>query len=139
MDDNISVFTDKIVKPTDNDLIEKLDSSYKLWERIYNFVLSKYPSGLTEWNFSSKGWSFRIKDKKRAIIYLLPRDRYFKVAFVFGDKAVAKIMESPISNDLKTEIEQARKYVEGRGVRIDVKDDSVIFDIEQLVDIKLDN
>lgn len=139
--DDISIFIDKTVKPTDKDLADRLDSKYKLWQRIHDLVLSKYPNGLAEWNYSGLkyGWSFRIKDKKRAIIYLLPRDQYFKVAFVFGDKAVSKIMESGISKDIKTEINQATKYAEGRGIRIDVKNDSVIFDIEQLIDIKLNN
>lgn len=139
--DDLSIFTDKTVKPTDKDLADKLDSKYELWQRIHDLVLSKYPNGLAEWSYSGLkyGWSFRIKDKKRAIIYLLPRDQYFKVAFVFGDKAVSKIMESGISKDIKTEINQATKYAEGRGIRIDVKNDSVIFDIEQLIDIKLNN
>ena len=136
-----SVFPDITAKPTDKDLAEKLDSKYELWKQIHDMVLSKYPNGLAEWNYPGKkyGWSFRIKDKKRAIIYLLPRNQYFKVAFVFGDKAVNEIMNSKISNDIKTEISQATKYAEGRGIRIDVIDDSIVFDIEQLIDIKLNN
>ena len=83
--DDISIFQDKTITPTDNDLIEELGSTYDLWVLLNNFVLSKYPDGLSEWNYPGKkyGWSFRIKDKKRAIIYFLPRDKYFKVAFVF--------------------------------------------------------
>jgi len=101
--------------------------------------LSKYPTGLAEWNFPGKkyGWSYRIKYKRRAIIYLLPRDKYFKVAFVFGQKAFDTIMGSDICVEIKSELEQATKYAEGRGIRIEVKDDSLISDIEKLVDIKL--
>ena len=139
--DDISIFPDKTVKPTNNDLAEKLDSNYELWKRVYDLVLSKYPNGLAEWNYPGKkyGWSFRIKDKKRAIIYLLPRDQYFKVAFVFGDKAIKEIMDSQISKDIKTEISQATKYAEGRGIRIDVKNNLIISDIERLIEIKLNN
>jgi hypothetical protein len=139
--DDISVFPEKTAKPTDKDLADKLDHKYELWKQIHDMVLSKYPGGLAEWNYPGKkyGWSFRIKDKRRAIIYLLPRNQYFKVAFVFGDKAVHEIMESKISNDIKTAIGQATKYAEGRGIRIDVKDDSIIWDIGKLIDIKLKN
>lgn len=139
--EDISIFPDKAMKPTDNDLSDKLGSTYELWNRIHDIVLSKYPGGLAEWNYPGikYGWFYRIKDKKRAIVYMLPRDRYFKVAFVFGEKAVTKIMDSNISNDIKNELNQATKYAEGRGVRIDVKNESVIVDIEQLVDIKLSN
>ena len=139
--DDTSIFTDKTAKPTDRDLLDKLGSKFELWKQIHNMVLSKYPGGIAEWNYPGKkyGWSFRIKDKKRAIIYLLPRDSYFKVAFVFGDKAVEEIKDSWISNNIKTEIGEAPKYAEGRGIRIDVKDDLILSDIGLLIDIKLNN
>jgi len=139
--DDISVFQDKTTKPTDKDLAGKLESNYELWKQIHKLVLSKYPNGLAEWNFPGKkyGWSFRIKDKKRAIIYLLPREGFFKVAFVFGDKAIIDIMDSQISNEIKTELNQVTKYAEGRGIRIDVTNVSILSDIEQLIVIKLNH
>jgi hypothetical protein len=139
--EEISVFRNKEIKPTDKDLAEKLDTTYDLWKRIHDLVLSKYPNGLGEWNCPGKksGWSFRIKDKKRAIIYLLPRNGYFKVAFVFGQKATDSVLESEISSAIKKELMQATKYAEGRGIRIDIKNDSILPDIEQLIDIKLKN
>lgn len=135
--DDISIFTDKAIIPTHRDLIEVLDGSYELWKHIEDFVMKKYPKGLTEWNYSGKkyGWSYRIKDKKRAIIYFLPRDHSFKVAFVFGQKAMDVIMESSISLDIKDELMQATKYAEGRGIRIDVKNHSILPDIKRLIEI----
>jgi len=139
--DVISIFQDKATKPTKKDLIAKLDSTYNLWTRIKDFVLEKYPNGLSEWNYPGKkyGWSYRIKDKRRAIIYFLPRDKYFKVAFVFGQKAVDTIMESDISLEIKNELQQAKKYAEGRGIRIDVNNDLILPDIKKLVEVKLAN
>ena len=137
--DDASIFMDKTVKPTDKDLVEKLAATYDLWKRLYDLVLSKYLKGIADWNFPGKkyGWSFRIKDKRRALIYFLPRDQFFIVAFVFGDKAVNDIMKTGISDKIKEELNLAKKYAEGRGIRIDIKDDSIFNDIEQLIDIKL--
>ena len=137
--DNASIFMDKTVKPTDKDLAEKLDVTYDLWKRLCDLVLSKYPKGTADWNFPGKkyGWSFRIKDNRRALIYFLPKDQFFKVAFVFGDKAVIDIMRTGISDKIKEELNQAKKYGEGRGIRIDIKDDSIFPDIEQLIVMKL--
>ena len=139
--DDISIFSDKAIKPTDKDLIERLGSTYNLWIQIHDFVMEKYPGGLAEWNYPGKkyGWSYRIKDKKRAIIYFLPRDKYFKVAFVFGQKATDVVSESDISREIKSELEQATKYAEGRGIRIDIENDLIIGDIKKLVEIKLAN
>ena len=139
--DDTSIFQNKEFKPTDQDLINKLGATYNLWVRILNFVLEKYPNAIEEWKYSGKkfGWSFRIKDKKRVIIYLLPRDQYFKVAFVFGPKATDNIRNSNISSHIINELEQAAQYAEGRGIRIEVRNDLILSDIQKLVDIKLAN
>lgn len=139
--DDIIVFKDKSNKPTEKDLLETLGSTFDLWKKIVEFVMTKYPLGQEEWNFSGakRGWSFRIKDEKRAIIYLLPRGKYFIVSFALGQKAVDVVLESDMFSGLKTELEQAKKYAEGSGIQLMVKDGSVLYDIEQLIDIKLNN
>lgn len=138
---DISVFTNKETKPSKQDLAEKLGSTYELWVELENFVFEKYPNGLAEWNYPGikYGWSYRIKDKKRAIIYLLPRDKYFKAAFVFGQKATDIVLESSVSSNIKIELSQAKKYAEGRGIRVDIKNDSIISYIKMLIEIKLAN
>jgi hypothetical protein len=136
---DISIFTDKAQKPDIADLMQPLAETYPLWIKIREFVLEKYPTGLEEWNFpgAKYGWSFRIKDKKRAIVYFLPRDGFFKVAFVFGSKAMNKILASDISEIIKTDLQNARVYAEGRGIQIEVIDDSNLTDIKKLIEIKL--
>jgi len=134
-----SFFMDKEQKPTHADLLNALDESFKVWIEFRNFVFEKYPNAIEEWNFPGKkyGWSFRIKDKKRAIIYLLPREKYFKVAFVFGQKATNFIMDTQINNAIKKQLTEAKVYAEGRGIRVDVTDDSLVDDIKRLIEIKL--
>ena len=89
--------------------------------------------------FSRKkyGWSFRIKDKKRAIIYLLPRDGEFMAAFVFGQRACDAIIQSEISEQIKADLTSAHVYAEGRGIRISVPDRNRMGDIFKLIDYKL--
>jgi hypothetical protein len=136
---DISIFTDKAQKPDIADLMQPLAETFPLWLKIREFVLEKYPTGLEEWNFpgAKYGWSFRIKDKKRAIVYFLPRDGFFKVAFVFGQKAMDDILASDVSEKIKTDLQNARVYAEGRGIQIEVYDDSNLTDIKKLVEIKL--
>ena len=134
-----SIFMDKSQIPTDDDLREALGDKYSLWMEIRDRVYEKYPEGFEEWNFPGKkyGWSFRIKDKKRAIVYLLPREHAFMAAFVFGGRAFDVIKESDVSTQIKSDLENARVYMEGRGVRIPVPDRSALEDIYRLIDIKL--
>lgn len=132
---------DKEVIPGDEDLQEALGESYVLWKTIRDRVFEEYPAGKEEWNFPGKkyGWSFRIKDKRRAIIYLLPRQKAFMAAFVFGQKAYDSIMESEVSNIVKMELSQARVYGEGRGIRLPVSGEESLKDIFMLLKFKLAN
>jgi len=138
---NTSIFMDKAKMPETKELAHHLNDTFKYWLAIRDFVFQKYPKAFEEWNHSGAkyGWNFRIKDKKRAIIYFLPRQGFFKVAFVFGQKAMNQIMESNIAIEIKTELQQAKVYAEGRGIRIEIVDDSKLEDIKKLVEIKIAN
>lgn len=136
-----SVFTSKTSLPTVEDLKLALSDKFDLWMNIRDFVFEKYPKALEEWNFPGQkyGWSFRIKDKKRAIVYLLPRDGYFKAALVFGGKACEQVYASNVNEAIKSELAAARQYAEGRGISIVVNFASDLEDIKRLIEIKLAN
>ena len=136
--EDYSVFMNPDIQPTEAKLQDKLAGTYEIWKFIESQVLVEKPILSAEWNFGGKkfGWNFRIKDKKRAIIYMLPREGFFKVAFVFGEKAFEVVMQSSVSEQIKSDLASAKKYAEGRGVRIEVRGKSVVDDILQLVGIK---
>ena len=136
---DISIFADKKMIPTTENLKESLDGTYEIWNELTGYVHLKYPSAIDEWKYSGDkyGWSFRIKDKKRVIIYLLPRDKFFKTAFVFGQKATDAVMNSRISDNIKSELESARVYAEGRGIRLDILNETILNDLKTLIDIKI--
>lgn len=136
-----SVFTDKKSVPTDKDLRHALGETVGIWKSIAAFTKKTYPAAVEAWHFSGEkfGWSFRISDKKRVIVYLLPRDKFFKVAFVFGQKATDAILKSDIGESIKTELQNAKVYAEGRGIRIDVKNKKALGDIQKLIQVKISN
>lgn len=136
-----SIFIEKEKMPTEESLKIALGQTFKLWSTLVTYTKKADPDSMNEWNYSSDkfGWSFRISDKKRVLIYLLPRDKFFKVGLVFGQKATDEILNSTISEFIKNELNSAKKYAEGRGIRIEVRDTSVIDDIKQLIAIKVKN
>lgn len=135
-----SIFTDKNHVPTSRDL-KALGKTISLWEEIIKFVHTQYTDAKDEWSYPGAkfGWSFRIKDQKRVIIYLLPRDKFFKAAFVFCQKTYLDIMAADVNDDIKQMLSEARVYGEGRGIRIDVINKKILKDIKMLIDIKLRN
>lgn len=136
-----SIFTDKAIEPTKKDLKQALGATFVIWESLAEFTKESYPNYIESWHFSGDkyGWSFRISDKKRVLIYLLPRDGYFKAAFNFGQKATDEILKSEIDENIKSELKAAKVYAEGRGIRIDVKDNTDYDDLKKLIAIKISN
>ena len=134
-------FGDKNLQPGDNELKSTIQETFPYWEEIKEYTLLKYPDAIALWHFSGPkfGWSYRIKDKKRIIVYLLPREGYFKTALVFGQKATELVMASDIEESIKTELGNAKPYAEGRGIRIDIKNNETLKDIKKLIEIKIAN
>ena len=136
-----SIFTDKEITPTEAQLKTALGETYDHWQTLANHTISLYPEAVTQWHYSGEkfGWSFRISDRKRVLVYLLPRDQFFKVAFVFGQKATDAVLKSDIADSIKNELITAKPYAEGRGIRITFTNESQLNDIKQLIAIKISN
>jgi len=136
-----SIFMDLTKIPEVNELEIGLSNTYGLWNEIRDFVFEKYPEAIEEWHISVKkyGWGYRIKDKKRAIIYLSPREGFFRVAMVFGQKATDQILNSDISSNIKEELMDSKVYMEGRVIRLEINDSTLIKYIKKLVEIKIAN
>lgn len=134
-----SIFTNKLVAPTEADVKTALGANFELWQSVAAYAHEQCPKAIDLWKFPGEkhGWSFRVNDKKRVLVYLLPRDGFFKVAMVFGQKAFEAVMNGDVSADIKQELAAAQAYVEGRGIRIDVQNEKIIKDIRALIDIKL--
>jgi hypothetical protein len=132
---------DKSTNPNEEQLKNVLAKTLQLWNSIRQYVSDSYGPVEEQWNFAGKncGWSLRLKHKKRTILYLIPCKEYFMVAFVFGEKAVAAIQKSTLPKSILDTINSAKKYAEGRGLRIEVKRPQDIANIKTLTEIKMAN
>lgn len=134
-----SIFMDKAKEPTKNDLKKALGKTFDSWQALADFTHKSYPGAKETWNFYSAkfGWSFRISDKRRVLIYMIPLERSFNVTFVFGQKATDEILISDIAESIKNELKASKIYPEGRVIRIDVKGKSLVGDIKKLITAKI--
>lgn len=135
------IFCDKLVKPNNQKLSEALGVSYKYWKEIKSSLHEEYGTLIEEWKFYGKkiGWTLKLLYKKRNLFFMAPYNKYFRIAFVFGDKAVSVIEKSDLPKTMIQELMNAKKYVEGRGLRIEVKKRGDIKYISKLVSIKINN
>jgi hypothetical protein len=136
-----SILDDKSKIPDDSQVKDVLGKTFPYWTAIKKYFEDKRIDIQEEWKFYSQksGWSARLIHKKRTILYLVPCEGYFMAAFVLGDKAVAAAEQSTLSESILDMLRSARKYVEGRGIRFEVRRQEDVESAKKLIDIKMAN
>ncbi len=136
-----SVFTDKSAKPDNLKLTKAIGDTAKFWAAIKKHIEDTYGAWNEEWKFygASSGWTLKVLLKKRNLFFFTPLSGYFRVAFVFGDRAVGAVEKSDLPTDLIETLRNARKYAEGRGIRVEVRSLKDVESVNKLIDIKVQN
>ena len=137
----LSAFDDRSRQPMEDDLAATLGSSFVFWNELKRLIASRFTPITMEWGFTSKstGWGMRLKQEKRTILYMTPCDGYFLASFALGEKAVRAAHESDLPVPVLEVIDGAKKYAEGRGVRLEVRSAEDTRNIEKLAVIKMAN
>jgi hypothetical protein len=135
----LSAFDDKSRMPNERDLLELLGPVSALWNDLKAHLASRYEPLTGQWNYSGKnyGWGLQLKQKKRTVLYMTPCQGYFLASFALGEKAVQAAHQSGLPDSVLSVIDSARKYAEGRGVRLEVRNKKDLENIKQLAAIKM--
>lgn len=136
-----NAFMEKSIQPDDRQLARLLGRNAPFWEAIKQHIAQKHGDITEEWKFynTKSGWTLKVLRKKRNLFFFTPLPGFFRMVFVFGDRAVSAVEKSDLPENLKNELKQARKYAEGRGIRIEVKSQKDVEYIKKLIDIKVSN
>jgi hypothetical protein len=136
-----NAFINKPKQPTDPELAAALGPAKATWDKLLADLAQDCGANVQEWNaYSLKaGWSLRVKRKERTIVWLAPCPGCFRVAFILGDKAVLAAQEAKLPKRILNTINEAPKYPEGTGVRLEVKSSKDIATLKKLAAIKMAN
>ena len=136
-----NAFINKPKQPTNAELAAALGPAKATWDQLLTDLAQEFDVNVHEWNsYSLKaGWSLRVKRKARTIVWLAPCPGAFRVAFILGDKAVLAAQEAKLPKRILKIINEAPKYPEGTGVRLEVKSSKDIATLKKLAAIKLAN
>lgn len=136
-----NAFTGKPQQPTDAELAAELGPAKALWDQLLAALADEFGVVTREWNSYSKkaGWALRLKRGDRAIVYLSPSRGCFTASFALGAKAVEAARQSKLPQRAIKIIDEAKRYAEGTGVRIDVNGPKDIDIVEKLVKAKVEN
>ena len=134
-----SFFLDKQRAPSPQALSSILGKSQSLWDDIKAHVVSQYEPVVEAWGYSGKhyGWSLGLKQKKRSIVYLIPGEGVFVCSLAFSEKAAAEARTRSLPAAVMKMIDEAKRFPEGRAVRLEVKLTKDVAIIKGLVDIKM--
>lgn len=135
----LSVFIDKSRQPTEADLARVLEGSFIFWNELKERIASRFIPLTFEWGYTSKttGWGLRLKHKERIILYMTPCAGHFLASFALSEKAVKAAHDAKLPSSLLQAIDSAKKYAEGRGVRLKVTSAREVRNIEKLATIKM--
>ena len=137
----LSAFDDKSHEPSAEELRRVLGRSAARWDELIAHLAAEQSPLDVAWTYAGAnwGWSLRLKRKKRAILYLTPRERHFLAGFALGEKAVAAAHQAKLPGPVLATIDGARKYAEGRAVRLEVRTKKDVSAAIELAAIKMAN
>lgn len=123
MDHPAPVFPDKSQQPTLDDFVAVIGRAAKAWARIGERLEAAHGPLRFEWKHYGKasGWTLKVFKGTRNLCFVGPRVDAFVVSFVMGNAAVAAVERTSLPAPLVAELVGARKYAEGRGVRVEVR------------------
>ena len=135
----LSALDDLSREPSDDDVERVVGESVVVWRALVEWLRGEAGIDTLEWGSAGKkyGWGLRAKRGARAIAYLIPQDGSFLVGFVLGVRALESARGAGLPAAVMAMIAGARKYAEGTGFRVPVKDPGDLACVKQLVRIKL--
>ncbi|MCL2576097.1 MAG: DUF3788 domain-containing protein [Defluviitaleaceae bacterium] len=138
---SISAFVDKSIVPNNDMVVVALEDATSIWEELQDYVKKEFPNITGEWKHYGKasGWTYKLISKKRNLLFFIPQNGCFRIRIVLGEKAVNCVASANLSDNIKTAIQTATVYAEGRSIDIDINSDEQLKDVKTLLKIKFEN
>jgi hypothetical protein len=131
-----NLFLDKAHPPT----AETVDAALGRRASYLGDFKRAIPEPVTEeWKHygQKSGWTLKLLVRaKRNLCFIVVGQGAYAVGFVFGDKAVAAVEQSGLPADLVAQLVNARRYAEGRGIRLEVRTRQDLAHAIRLLEIK---
>lgn len=139
--EHINAFVGRTSRPTLEEVRAALGPSAAAWNTFVQWIEQEKGVTTEEWKSDAPkyGWSLRLKRKDRTIVYLVPCDGCFRVAFVLGGRAMEAVRHTRFPSKVAETIADSPHYREGTGVRLIVKRPADLPPIRKLAEIKLAN
>jgi hypothetical protein len=137
--ESLSAFGEKAHPPTAALLHRCLGPAASAWVALAAHVERSFGPTTEQWNFAGAkyGWSLRLKQKERVVLYLIPQTGRFLVGIVLGARAVAAAQDAELPAAVLEALAAAPRYAEGTGLRLPVSAANELPAVQKLVALKM--
>ena len=132
------LLTDKDVYPSDDVIFSIIGDKKAYWQRIISYMSANYKDSSGEWRFYNDGkrWLFKMVHKKKTVFWSSLITGTFRITFYLGNKAESIIENSDLSQNVKEEFKNAKKYGLIRPVSFIIKDGEDVDNVLKMIDLK---
>lgn len=136
-----SIFTDRAAPPSERELAQALGETKELWDQMKTYVRECFYDVVEEWKHYGKnsGWTMKLLKGKRNLFFSYPGKGCYMVAFIFGEGAFEAVSQSSLPKKIIEDLQQTRKYAEGRGLQVTVKNADDLEHVKTLIAIKVEH
>ena len=133
------VLSDKDQFPTEEIIFSHIGKAKKQWDSIFNYIHTEYPQFTESWKYynDGKSWLLKVTKKSKTIFWLSIIPNSFRITFYFGDKAESEIMESNISDTLKKQFNEGKRFGKIRGLTLLMNENQNVDFVKEIIVIKL--
>ncbi|MDR3742113.1 MAG: DUF3788 family protein [Terracidiphilus sp.] len=140
--DYTNAFVGSNTAPTRPEVAAALGPVASIWDDFIAWMASEKLVTDQEWKgiaVKKYGWSLRLRQKGRNIVYLGPGTGCFLVGFVLGGKAMIAAKQARVPKPVREVIATAPRYPEGYGLRLVVRTKRDLPAIRAIAAIKLEH
>lgn len=135
----LSALDDTSREPSEADLRKALGVSRKRRAQLIQAVADRVGPVDEQWHAAGAtyGWSMRLRQQDRTLLYLIPQAGSFLAGIVLGEKAVTAAHAQKLPAAILAAVDAAPRYAEGRGLRLPVKSAADVRAFATLVQLKM--
>jgi hypothetical protein len=137
-----NAFIGRTNQPSDAEVAAILGPAANVWNEFITWMAREEGVSEQEWKgivVKKYGWSMRLKQKGRNIVYLGPGKDCFMASFVLSDKALSAAKSAKLPKAVADALATAPRYPEGNGLRLIVRRAADLPAIRKIIAIKLSN
>lgn len=133
------ILTNKDQFPTEEIIFSHIGKSKAIWEDLFQHIHSEHPDLTEDWKYynDGKSWLMKVTRKSKTILWLSIIINAFQITFYFGDKAEQALLDSSISEILKKEFKEGKRFGKIRGMTLVMNKKQYLKDAKELINLKI--